>query len=217
MQNPLEFNKLDEIYSIHMIETKAIVLNSTPFEESGKILTLLTKDFGMVSAVIKTIPDKRLDLVQASTPLFSGLFHLRKGRTDLFKIFEASALHYHHIIKQDLTRLKCSIDMMKVIIQTQIKNKPIPLLYQLLTSFLIELEKSKNPELITSTFFLKFLRHEGLLNLDYFCDNTDLNIEKLEHLALSLKFEEMYVIDLTKNEIEKIKFRFKEVLEQTSI
>ena len=62
-----------------MQATKAIVLKSINFQESGKILSLLSQDLGLIQCIIKTIPEKRYDLVQASSPLFTGIFHLKKS------------------------------------------------------------------------------------------------------------------------------------------
>jgi DNA repair protein RecO (recombination protein O) len=153
-----------------MIQTNAIVLKTQPFEESGKMIILLTKDFGVQSAIVKAIPKERLDLIQATTPLFEGNYHLKKGRSDLYKIIEVTPIHYYHLLKQDFQRLTCATLMLKLIIKTQIKNKPIPLLYLLLSKYFQELEKSLKPKNLLLSFYLKFLRHEGLFELTSFCD-----------------------------------------------
>lgn len=197
-----------------MIETNAIVLKTQPFDESGKIISLFTKNLGIQSAIIKSINPTRLDLVQATTPLYEGCYHLKKGRSDLYKIIEVSSINYYHLIKQDFTRLTCATLILKLIIDTQIKNKPIPLLYLLTSKYLHELETSSKPKIILLSFYLKFLRHEGLFDLQSFCEGSNELITPVTILCFSLKFDELYEVELKDQDFEKIQNRFMQIIEQ---
>jgi hypothetical protein len=97
---------------------------------------------------------------------------------------------------------------------SQIKNKSIPLLYLLLSKYLQELEKSPKPKILLLSFYLKFLRHEGLFDLEYFYDGSSNLIAPITILCFSLKFDELYEIEITDEEFEKIQNRFHQVLKQ---
>jgi DNA repair protein RecO len=195
-----------------MIETKAIVLKSTPFDESSKIVHLFTQDLGIISAVVKKISEKRLDLIQATTPLFEGKFHLKKTQSDLHKVIDISAISYHHLIKEDFYLLKSSFDILQLILKTQIKNRPLPLLYQLTSVYLNEFEKTEAKQHLLLSFYLKFLRHEGLFDLEHFCEGLTFDPTVIKILCYSTKFEEMYQIFLDEKTTEEIFSRFSSII-----
>lgn len=192
--------------------TKAIVLKSSPFDETGKIISLLSEDLGIIRCLIKAIPAKRLDLIHCSTPFFEGVFQLNKGRNDLYKFIDCTAISYHHGIKNDLERLKTGFELLQFIANSQISNKPIPLIYKLLSKLLAELAVTKSPPLLAIIFYLKILRHEGIFHAFHFCEKTTLDPDKIQLTANSLKFEEIYCLDWNLDEIAQAKSKIKEIL-----
>ncbi|NBO24942.1 MAG: DNA repair protein RecO [Chlamydiae bacterium] len=198
-----------------MLQTKGLVLKASPFQDSGKILQVLTKDFGIISILIKSIPEKRLDLIQTSTPLYEGLFYLKKGSMDLYKLIETSPLNYHHELKENFSLLKSAVEILQLIAKTQPKNKPLPLLYELTSIYLNELRHCLNLKNLLSSFYLKFLRHEGLFNLDYFSEKTLVDREKLTLMSYALKFEAIYGIELSETEFSSIYEEFYGIMKST--
>ena len=197
------------------ITTKAIVLKSSPFDETGKIICLLSEDFGIIRCLIKTIPAKRLDLIHNSTPFFEGIFQMTKGRNDLYKFVDCSTISYHHSLKNDLERLKTGFELLQFIASTQISNKPIPLIYKLLSKLLAELATTKNPPLLAIVFYLKILRHEGIFHPLHFCEDNSLDPEKIQSTANSLKFEEIYALNWNPDEMALAKEKIKAILSDT--
>lgn len=199
-----------------MFKTKGIVIKSLPFQEDGKIIQLFTPEFGIISVITKNISEKRLDLIQSTTPLFEGYFHLKRQSSEFYKLLEVNPISHHLMLKESLVQLKYAFEILKTISSTQPKNKPLPLLYQLVSVYLNELEKGMHHDKIISSFYLKFLRHEGLLNIDHFCEDSILDIGKIKSFCYGLKFEEIYQIEITNDEIIDIQNRFKMILTSVS-
>jgi len=195
-----------------MQATKAIVLKSINFQESGKILSLLSQDLGLIQCIIKTIPEKRYDLVQASSPLFTGIFHLKKSSSEIYSCKEVSINCLNDGLKSSYFLLKSIIDFIQVILKTQIKNRPLPLLYQLISVFFHEMNKKDQKESFFSSLLLKFLRHEGLLNFDHFSENTKVSLDKLQILALSTNQSDIYNLNITIDEFKEIQTCFYSVI-----
>lgn len=74
-----------------LIKTKGIVLKETNFEESSKILTVLTSDFGKIQVLSKNCRRLLSVLSACSQPLMFCEFVIRKTK-DIYSISSASVI-----------------------------------------------------------------------------------------------------------------------------
>lgn len=204
---------LSPLKSYMAVTTQAIVLKSSPFDENGRIMTLLSEQLGICNALIRAIPPNRIDWVHASSPFFEGIYTLKKGRTDLYTFVDCSVTSYHQGLRTDYLKMKCGLDMLKAIHHFQIPQQPAPALYKLVSCFIKELSLSPNPLLLVIAFHFKLLRYEGIFNARYFCEGHPWDPVMIEKIATSLKFEEIYQAGSCLPEVEAVHQQLKHFIE----
>ncbi|MCP5509177.1 MAG: DNA repair protein RecO [Chlamydiales bacterium] len=152
-----------------MEKTEGITLKSIEFREHQRIITVMTKDHGIISLIASRLGSKNYRLLNLTSPLTCGEFVFKPGKTDLWRFIDGSILDLHAPIRQELGKLQAAQSMLKRMHTTQLPQKPAPALYQLLKSFLSRLKTTTVPETLLTAFTLKFLRHEGLLSIKTTC------------------------------------------------
>ncbi len=147
--------------NLHQIE--AIVLQSIPFKEYDRILTLFSPQ-GMLKLIAKGRKKDYLHLNALTSPLTHGEFHYTQGRKDLHKLSEGSVLRQNLKIRDRYETLTTAEKMIRALFKSQWPGKAAPKLFSLFAQFLDHLPKSL-PETLYTVFLLKILRHEGVLEL----------------------------------------------------
>ena len=149
---------------------KAIVLRAVPFKDRQSILTLLSEEKGIVSMIVKGLSKSRPHLVACINPLCEAEFIYTEGRSDLLKCLDASVIDTHFPLREKYSYLQQGMQLAKILLQSQCPGKATPSLYALLSRFLKQIPSFKEalPSL-SSSFLLKLLKHEGLLQLDPSC------------------------------------------------
>jgi DNA repair protein RecO (recombination protein O) len=144
----------------------ALVLKSINFKDSDKILTLLTKDLGRVSAKakgIRKINSKRLSFLDTLNYVRLGLV----GDGDLKTITEAKLVHSFPNLKKDLDRLNSAyyfIEILNKLIHESDENSEI---FELVVKCLKRLDEIKyNDSRVENYFELRLLEYLGY-SLDF--------------------------------------------------
>lgn len=164
--------------------TEGIVLHSLPFRDFDRIITLFTKEIGIVKAIIpKSLSTKTSH--SAHDPLTQGEFVLKPGKSNLYRCEDLSILNQNLQLRKNLTLLQTGCEMAKTISFSQLEGKPAPKLYNLLISYLSLLPQSPSPHNLLSSFTLKLLRHDGLLHLAESCSQCH---SPTSHLHLGESF-----------------------------
>ena len=156
-------------YNDGMEKTEGITLKSIEFREYQRIITVMTKDMGLISLIVSRLGSKNYRLINLTSPLTCGEFVFKTRKSDLWRFLDGSILHAHAPIRQELSRLNAAQSMLKRILDTQLPHKPAPALYLLLKSFLARLQTTNAPDTLQIAFTLKLLRHEGLLSIKTRC------------------------------------------------
>lgn len=141
---------------------EAIVLKSTPYQESGRVISLFTKTHGILSAIAPRIGKKNVSLTNILSPLSHSHFELTRGKSDLHKINDASLISSFLPIRENLDRLTAASSILQTLSKTQLPEKPATPLFNLLILYLTRLQTSKNPKALSLSFQIKLLRYDGL-------------------------------------------------------
>lgn len=141
-------------------QTEGIILQGLPFQEYDRILTLFSREEGLIKLILKGKNKKQIE----SPPLTQAEFVYLKGSSDLFKCREFSPLNSFQKIRLNLQSLQAACEMMQAILESQLLHHPAPLLYQLLIWSLHKIPMVLDPFFLLESFRLKLLQHEGLLN-----------------------------------------------------
>ncbi len=150
-------------------QTEAIVLRSIKFKEQQRIITLFTKESGVLSLIVKGVHQKKGSLINLTTPLCRGEFHYRKGPSNLHRFLDGSILDMHLPLRQSYDHLETASLHLQAINISQLPDTPAPILYALCASYLKQLKEFDHPKTLTGSFYLKLLKHEGLIALHSKC------------------------------------------------
>ncbi|MCP5505616.1 MAG: DNA repair protein RecO [Chlamydiales bacterium] len=171
-------------------KVEGIVLRAVPFKDQDRILTLYTPEQGVMSLYVRGLSKKKPTLTNLATPLCRGEYLFRKGRADLHKFLDGSIVDLHLALRKSYRHLEVAGKILTTIYETQLPGKSSPALYALLASFLKKLGSATYPETLSASFHLKFLKHEGLLDLE------NLNSKLLLTLVNTRQFEPLLDLEL---------------------
>ena len=160
---------------------EGIVLKATPYQESSRILSLFTKNSGIISVIAKRLSPKKSTLINLTTPLCRAEFIYRKGKSSLYRFIDGSILDLHLPLRQSYLNLKTASNLLNLVSASQLPEKPAPHLYQLLSLSLKKMPLFSDPSVLFSAFQLKLLKHEGLLSIGRVCNRCQQNPPKYLH------------------------------------
>lgn len=183
-----------------MQKTEAVVLHSLNFMDHDRILTVFSLDFGLVKFIVKNA--KRFPS-SVFSPFSLCELVLIPSSGDLWRCRELSLLNGRLALRDQLSFLQAGSEMIQALFKTQMPHNPAPELYQLFNLYLDRLPDAKNPFVLSNSFKLKMLRHEGFFhNSD---DSFSIEEKPLIHLlAYGRSFQELITLDLPIGLSEKI-------------
>lgn len=157
-----------EIISYLSFRTEGIILKAFDFQDYDKILTVFSKDMGMIKLVVKKANSKQMT-GHMTMPLTRAEFVFAKGKSELFKCQEISLLNAHLGLRDKWDNLEAACDILQTVLDSQPAQTPSPDLYALSASYLNKIATFSDPYLLASSFRLKVLRHEGYLGINSVC------------------------------------------------
>ncbi|MCB1110669.1 MAG: DNA repair protein RecO, partial [Chlamydiia bacterium] len=157
------------ILAMQESQVEGVVLRATPFKEKDRILTLLTPDRGVMNLYVRGLSKAKPTGVSLTTPLCRGEFVFKKGRTDLYHFIDGTILDLHLPLRRSYAHLDVAGKIVQALLKTQLPGKDSHALYQLLIAFLKHLPHAQFPKTLWTTFQIKLLKHEGLLEITQAC------------------------------------------------
>src|SRR5581483_3573775 len=119
---------------------------------------------GIIKLYVKGAYLKQKNNGATSNPLNLVEVIYKKTKSEMYSCYDIQILESHLSLRQSLITLECACDMLQTVILTQFPGKPAPKLYALLLIYLKKLSIVTDPMLFSTSFRLKTLKHEGLLN-----------------------------------------------------
>lgn len=154
-------------------KTEGIVLRSFDYKERGRIITLFSSDYGVIDLVASTLSRKKSYLLSLTSPCSQGEFLFTRGKSTLFRFKDGTLINPHVPLRQKLSSLNAASQMLQAILASQLPCKPAQDLYQMLLSYLKKIAQFEDPSPLIASFYLKLLKHEGLLLLQKHCTYCD--------------------------------------------
>ena len=151
------------------IRAEGVVLHAFPFKDYDQIITIFTKEMGLVKLFVKGGRSRRKSLHASLEPLTCAEFVFRIGKGDLYSCKEITPIDLHLPLRQSLTALQQGCALLMAVQRSQMPGKASPMLYALLRKYLNRMSFMRQPEVLVSSFLLKLLRHEGLMHLTHQC------------------------------------------------
>ncbi len=144
------------------MKDEAVVLKSVQYRDHQRIITLLTRHHGIVSAHARRISQKDLKMHNLCSPLCYGEYILSKGAKDLYHLYDGHTIDTHHDVRGSFDHLSVACELLNLLARTQLPGKPSPPLFAMLLGYLNALKTSGEPHALELSFALKLLKHEGL-------------------------------------------------------
>lgn len=144
------------------LRSEGIILYVVPFQDRHEIATVFGAE-GKLSLIRKW---GRSSKKAPLSPLTRCEFVYRPGTGDISNLSEITVLDAYLPLRASLDLLESAMECLSIINKTQQVNQKSDKLYLMLTLFLENLPKAKDPRTIVTTFYLKVLLHEGLLPLE---------------------------------------------------
>ena len=150
-------------------KTQGITLQSIAYKERQRIISVYTKDKGIISLIIKGLSQKKTSFLALSTPFCLANFIYKKGRSEIYSLHDASIVDENLFLRKDLSYINSAYFMAKAILDSQLPHKQSSSLYMLLTTYLKKIPHIPSQDALIISFLLKLLTHEGLINLKETC------------------------------------------------
>jgi DNA repair protein RecO (recombination protein O) len=151
---------LMEIY-----RTEGIVLQTLNFQDYDRILTVFSQNEGIIKLIVKGANRVK----QRGGVITAPLTHLEilyaKSKGELLKCHSLTLLNANLDLRKNLACLEAACEMTQAVLQSQFPNAPAPALYALLQAYLDKIPGMQDPNLLVASFYLKLLRHDGMLKI----------------------------------------------------
>jgi len=151
-----------------LYRTEGIIIHALDFRDHDKILTVFSPDHGLIKLFLKGILIRRHSR-PVTAPLTRSEFVCKKRTGDLLLCREMSTLDQQLILRRDLKTLEAACELLQLVKRTQFPDKPAPDLYRLMIQYLRFIPSLSIPDVLTTSFRLKLLRHEGLFGISTTC------------------------------------------------
>ena len=143
-----------------LIKTKGLVVKEIPFEDTDKILTLITSDYGRISVLAKNSRRSGSRSSYGTQVLTYGEYVLFKGK-ERFSLNSCDILAQYYDLASDLTRFTHAALMLDMATDAAHDAASAAGILNVLLYGLHALGKGRNPLLVSSAFALKLMQITG--------------------------------------------------------
>lgn len=149
---------------------KGLVLKSQMHQESNCIITIFSEK-GLTNVFVKKGLGKhnkhRTNIIPIT--LIEIIYENKQNYLKVLK--DSSLINNYQKIKSNYDNIMTAGNLISAILDSQWPEKPAPLLFSLLINLLENVPIFKNKKLLLSTFLLKIMKHDGLLDTTNACFN----------------------------------------------
>ncbi|KIC73556.1 DNA repair protein RecO [Candidatus Protochlamydia amoebophila] len=142
---------------------EGIILKVIPFRDYDQIVAIFTKEAGLIKVLCKKSRNKKGGAKSHYTPLTKVELVYKEQKGEIFNCHEISILDFYRHLRTELNHLNAACDIIQLLYQTQLVGKPAPRLFTLTEIYLKKIPQTQFPDILTTSFRLKLLKHEGIL------------------------------------------------------
>ncbi len=174
-----------------LFKTNAIVIRSTPYGESDKIVTFLTRDFGKIKGIAKGARRSRRRFQNSLEPFsYIRLIFFDRGGSGLVRAEGCDLLHAFPKVRDDLKKIYYANYYIELVNEMAGEREVNPEAFDLLLSFLMDLEEGEPKEEALRMFEIRMLSLFGYrpnLRRCDICKSPQEELGKMNHLFFSLE------------------------------
>ncbi|MEK7773976.1 MAG: DNA repair protein RecO [Deltaproteobacteria bacterium] len=131
----------------------AVVLNSTDYGESDRILSFFTKECGKISGIAKGARRSRKRFVGNLDPLSHIKFNYFYGGGELVRVEDASLIEGFQNLRTDIERLSNACYLLELVSEMTREGQALPDVYNMLAGFLRMMDNGACPDDSLLRFF----------------------------------------------------------------
>ena len=167
-----------------IISVKGIVVSTTPFKETSKIINIFTENMGVIGCISKGCKNLKSKLRLPSEKFAYGTFHLYYNEKGLSTLIEGDIENYFLNIKSDILRISYLSYICELAVYAY-KESETKEVYKLMEDAILKIEEGFNPMIITNILELQYLNYIGInLNLDECVKCGDTFVQTVERMSL---------------------------------
>lgn len=146
-----------------MIERiEGIIIKEKSYSETSKLITLITKEHGVINLLAKGAKTLKSPLRSTTTKLTHGYFNIIYKENKLCTLKEVDIIDYYKNIKQDINKISYASYILELVEQV-IKQTNNEETFDNLIYSLKKIEENMNPLVITNILELKCLDYLGVM------------------------------------------------------
>lgn len=190
---------------------EGIILHLLKIGDFDQLLTIFTREAGVIKVMFRGGRDGTLKCTgggSCASPLTRVEVVYTVGRGELYRGRELTRMESYQTLRQDLSQLNAGCALLEAIRRSQIGEKPVPLLYSLLCLYLNRLTDLSDPGVAVASFYLKILKHEGLIGADCVKDLPEEEQLLMEFLAGCRNFADLELAKLAPDCLARIRELF---------
>ncbi len=148
-----------------ILTCEGIILRTLPYRENERILTLMTKEHGILQAILykKNVP------AAICSPSSKIELLYKEGRGNLALGVDIHLLDANEKIRSSLAAMLEVGKMLSITLKTQVERKPAPEIYTLLRLLISLSTEMADPEILTYIYSIKILLLEGMIDTCMHC------------------------------------------------
>lgn len=131
----------------------AVVLNSTDYGESDRILSFFTKEYGKINGIAKGARRSRKRFVGNLDPLSHIKFNYFYGGGELVRVEDASLIEGFQNLRTDIERLSNACYLLELVSEMTREGQVLPGVYNMLSGFLRMMDNGACPDGSLLRFF----------------------------------------------------------------
>jgi len=149
-----------------VVKTEGIVIKTTSYKESSKILNVFTPDYGIIGIISKGCKSLKSPLRSVSENLSYGLFNISYKENGLSTLISGDVINYFTNIKSDIIKLSY-LTYLTELASNVYKESNEKNIYELLITSIEKIEEGLNPKIISNILEFKYLEYLGIdINVD---------------------------------------------------
>ncbi len=146
---------------MEVIQVEGIVIKDIAYSETSKILTILTKDYGLLSVMSKGCRSMKSKLRGVSGKLTYGIFYITYKKTGLSTLTAVDVLNPLSHIRFDIEKVSYASYLLELAFQIE-KSTGDSEIFDLLIATLLKIEEGLDPALLCNILELKCLHFLGV-------------------------------------------------------
>lgn len=144
-------------------EVEGIVINEKEYSETSKILTVIIKQYGVISIISKGCRNIKSNLRSVSTLMTYGVFNIYYKEDKLSTLVSVDVINGFKQIRLDLTKISYASFLLELTEQVMKQNSDNEAIYDVLVSALLKIEEGYDALVITDIVSLKYLDYLGVM------------------------------------------------------